>query len=628
MLASIRKRTGGLLVKGLLGLLVVSFALWGIGDIFQGPQDQSVAEVGGADIHASELQAEYTRTVENLRRTLGLDAEQARSFGALDDALRRLIDRETVRREAAAAGFGAPDSEVLRAIDDNPAFHNLTGRFDRALYGSVLASNRLSPLAYEEAVRDDLLRAQLVDSLAVGAHPPDAAIRHLQRYDRQRRVAEALTFRLDAEEPPEPGDAELRGFFDERREDYMAPEYRRVSAVIILPADFLDEVDVSEDELREEYEYRLDEFVAPARRVVDQMVFADRESAEAARRRLTAGADFYALGAELLGLEATDMNRGAVAEDGLATEALGAAAFAAAIGESTGPVETPFGWALLRVRDEFPGDVRDFDSVAGELRLERKLALAQDLVAELGDEFEDERAGGATLEEAARAIGLPARSVGPLDRLGRPGPGATDEAPPPVADFLGRAFAAGPQEESPLYDTDDGAYFAFRVESVTPPAQRSFADAREDAAAAWRTKWRRDRALARAESAAQRLREGDATADAAAAASAEYRATEPFLRSAPGAGDGLGPAFVAAVFALEDDGVSDPVEEGGRVHVARLVEIADIDGENPDEAVRERIAERLLAGQIGDIVAGYTDVLRRKHKVSVNTAALERYFGN
>ena len=163
---------------------------------------------------------------------------------------------------------------------------------------------------------------------------------------------------------------------------------------------------------------------------------------------------------------------------------------------------------------------------------------------------------------------------------------------------------------------------------MTPPAQRSFADAREDAAADWRGKWRRDRALARAESAAQRLREGDAAADAAAESGAEYRATEPFLRSAPGAGDGLGQAFVAAVFALENDGVSDPVEEGGRVHVARLVEIADIDGENPDEAVRERIAERLLAGQISDIVAGYTDVLRRKHKVSVNAAALERYFGN
>ena len=628
MLASIRKRTGGLLVKSLLGLLVISFALWGIGDIFQGPQDASVAEVAGAGIHATELQAEYARTVENMRRTLGLDAEQARSFGALDSSLQRLIDRELVRREAADAGFGAPDSEVLRMIDDNPAFHDVAGRFDRALYGAVLANNRLSPQAYEESVRDDLLRALSIDSLAVGAHPPEAAVRHLQRHEQQRRVAEALTFSLDAEAPPAPDDAGLRGFFDERRQDYMAPEYRRVSTVAIVPAAFLDEVDVSDEALREEYEYRIDEFVTPARRTVDQMVFPDRESAEEARRRLDGGADFYALGAELLDLAESDMDRGTVAEDELASEALGAAVFAIAVGESTEPLETPFGWMLLRAREAFPEETRGFDSVAHDLRLERKLTLAQDLVAELGDEFEDERAGGATLEEAARAIGLAASSVGPLDRRGRLRDQAAGAAAPPVADFLERAFAAAPQEDSPLYDTADGAYFAFRVESVTPPAERSFEDAREEAAADWRARWRRDRALERAEAAAQRLRDGETAAGLAAETGAETAITEPFMRSAQRAGNGLGPAFVAAVFALEADGVSDAIEEGGRVHVARLVEILDIDEENPDEDVRERIAERLLSGQIGDIVSGWTGALRRKHDVSVNAAALERYFGN
>ena len=629
MLGSIRKRTGSLLVKGLLGLLVISFALWGIGDIFQAPRDSAVAEVGGVGIQASALQAEFTRTVENLRQRLGLDAEQARAFGALDDALDRLIDREAVRQEAAAIGIGAGDDDVLGAIERNTVFHNVAGRFDKAVYNAVLFDNRLTPETYEQSVRLDLMRAQLVDSLAAGAHPPAAAVRRLQSHRQQQRVAEALTLSAADLEPPEPDLAALQDYFDAHRAVYMAPEYRRIAAVILRPADFLDEVDVSDEALREDYADRLDEFVVPARRAVDQMVLPDRESADEARRRLAAGEDFYALGAELLGLAEADMDQGLRTADELASEELGAAVFAAAVGEAAGPVETPFGWAVAQAREEAAGTKRSFESVAETLRLERKIALAQDLVAELGDAFEDERAGGASLEESARAVGAAPLLVGPVDRLGRAAyEDAPGDAPPPVAAFLEQAFTAALDEESPLHDTDDGTYYAMRVDSIAPPAERRLDEVRAAAVADWQADWRRERAVEQAAEIAGRLRAGEAAADVAADAGAGLQTTASFTRDSGGVGDGLGAEFVAAAFALEDGGVSEPVAEGDLVHVARLVEILDIDAENPDEGVRDRIAGQFAASQIGDIMGGYTEALRLKHGAAVNRGAVDRFFGN
>ena len=629
MLESIRKRTGGLLVKSLLGLLVVAFALWGVGDIFQGPRDQAIAEVGGVGIQASALQTEYTRIAENLRRRLGLDAAQARAFGALDDALRRLIDDEAVRQEAAAIGIGAPDNAVLRAIAGNPAFHDLSGRFDKAVYGAILYRNSLTPQAYEEEVRQDIMRAQLVESLAAGAHPPAVAARRLYLHREQRRTVQALTLSDDgADAEPEPDRATLQAWFDERAADYRAPEYRRVTVAVIRPADLLDEVDAPESALREEYEYRIDEFTTPARRAVDQMVFSDRDSAAAARERLAGGADFRALGAELLGLAESDMDLGMVAEDELASPALGEAVFAAPIGEPTEPVETPFGWTVARARDETPGAETPFGEVVEELRFEREIALAQDLAAELGDEFEDARAGGARIEEAARAIGLAAAAVGPVDRRGRLAAGAAGESPPPIAEFLDRAFAADAGEESLLYDTDDGAYYALRVDSVTPPADRRLDEAREQVVADWREQRRRERLAERAAAIAERLRAGESMADVAADTGAAVQAPEPFRRDAAGVGDGLGPAFVAAAFALADGDVSDPIPEGDRAHVARLIEILEADEQDADDAAREEVATRLLTSQMGDIVEGYMGALRRKHGVSVDQGAIQRFFGN
>ncbi len=628
MLESIRKQTGSLVVKALLGLLVISFALWGIGDIFQGRRDLSVARVGGGAIAASELQTEYTRIVENLRRSQGIDAEQARALGALESALDGLIGREVLRREATAIGVAAPDSEVLRTIENNPVFHDLAGRFDRSTYNAILFQNSLTPQSYEETVRQDIRRSQLADSMAVGVQPVQAVIRNLQKHIQQGRIAEALTLSAAGLNPPVPGQIELQNYFDENRDAYRAPEYRRVTAVLIRPIDFLDQVDVSDEEVREEYEYRIDEFVTPERRDIDQMVFPDRAAADTARARLVGGADFYTVGADLLGLSESDMNLGLLTENDLASPDLGAAAFTVIPGESTQPVETPFGWTVLRVREAIPGETRDLASVADMLRQERTIILAQDVAADLSDEFEDARAGGAALEQAARAVGLQPLLVGPVDRLGRLRNNAAGASAPPLAEFLPQAFAATPDEETSLLDIDDGTWFALRVDDVIAPTERRLADVRDRAISDWQDQWRSDRLAEQGAAMAERLRAGETAAAVAADTGAALHLTTPILRNAGSAGPDLGPAFISAMFDLEPDGISDPVSEGDRIHVARLVEIIDIDAEDADQAVGDRIANQLLSSQVGDIAAIYSEELRRKYDVMVNQAALERFFGN
>ena len=117
-------------VKIFLGIIALSFAVWGIGDIFRGGQDPSVASVGGVKIHASQLSRAYSREVERLRVASNgaIDAEQARAMGVVQRTLQSMISRKVFDLETAGLGMTVDDATLRREIRDNPAFFSVVCR--------------------------------------------------------------------------------------------------------------------------------------------------------------------------------------------------------------------------------------------------------------------------------------------------------------------------------------------------------------------------------------------------------------------------------------------------------------------------------------------------------------------
>ena len=146
MLNLIRKQAGSWVVKILMLLLVASFAIWGIGDIFfGGGQNPTVATVGGAEIPASELADSFSRAVSNLQRQLGpdFDRERAIQLGVMQQSLQDLVARRLVSLQANEMGLAIPDDALRTMITQNPAFQS-GGQFDRSRFEQLLRLNGLN----------------------------------------------------------------------------------------------------------------------------------------------------------------------------------------------------------------------------------------------------------------------------------------------------------------------------------------------------------------------------------------------------------------------------------------------------------------------------------------------------
>ncbi|MCH8092611.1 MAG: SurA N-terminal domain-containing protein, partial [Proteobacteria bacterium] len=192
MLQALRKQTGSWIVKILLGLLILSFAVWGINDIFLGERDPVVAEVGGVKITSSELEREFRPELARVSPIFGgrLDREQAKQLGLLDGALERLIDRELFSLGTRDLGIAISEQLLRQTIRANPAFHDDRGQFDARLFANVLFQNNFTEDLYVFKLREDLARSQLTSAVASFSQVPRKTVEAIYRYRQERRIAE------------------------------------------------------------------------------------------------------------------------------------------------------------------------------------------------------------------------------------------------------------------------------------------------------------------------------------------------------------------------------------------------------------------------------------------------------
>ena len=175
MLNRLRQSVAGPMAKVLIGLLVVSFALWGIGDVFGQRSDPPIAEIGSEDIPVSRFQLIFTQSFNQLRQNLrqrggDITIEQAREAGFDRRVLGEMIDRATIDQEAEKLGLTISDEEIITQIFDDEAFQGAFGGFDRLMFENQLRAIGLSEEDYLHQRRQDLIRRQLVTIFT--ARPP------------------------------------------------------------------------------------------------------------------------------------------------------------------------------------------------------------------------------------------------------------------------------------------------------------------------------------------------------------------------------------------------------------------------------------------------------------------------
>ncbi|MGF1609469.1 MAG: peptidyl-prolyl cis-trans isomerase [Kiloniellales bacterium] len=625
MLMQMRKPVAKVLTLLLFAVLILSFAVWGIGDIFRGAgRVNSVAVVGDTEIDQQDFSRALTREMNRLQTTFGtqLDIDQARAFGVVDQVLGQLINRALFDEQARRLGMVVSEEQIRDRIIAEPAFHNQFGEFDRNRFVQVLRGTGLSEGQFVDTLRHDIRRQQIADAATGALTAPETLAKALYAYDQEQRVGETITIPLSSvADPGQPDEQAIKAFYDENQDSFMKPETRAITLVQLHAEDLALEIAVAEDELRAEFEQRHADFVTPEQRTLEQIVLPDEEAARQARAELDGGADFASVAASATGGAPLDL--GTFAREELAGEFpdLAEAAFRTPAGEVSQPVKSGFGWHLLHVIAVEPGHDPTFQDVRDELEHDIAMRQAIDSMISIANQLDDELASGAPLEEAASRLDLEARAIPAIDDRGDDAEGRAIEGLPPLDDLLPvlRETAAG--EESLLTETSDGNYFILRVDGVTPAAPWPLEQVRNEVISRWQASERDRLAREQAQALAARAQEGVQLSALAEQEGLAYGTSEPLTRAGDGESGPGDRALAGQLFSLRQGEVTS-YRAGDSYRVAKLIELRKAEPASAGEALG-RVRERLSVSLENDLLAQFSNALRQEFGVSVNSRLIE-----
>jgi peptidyl-prolyl cis-trans isomerase D len=617
---------GKTIMAVVMGVLIISFGVWGIADIFRGFGQSTLATVGKTEISANEFRQLYTDKLQQIGRQFGrpLTMDQARAFGLDRQLLQQTIAEAALDEQARRLGLGQSDAETMRVIFSDPNFKGVSGAFDPVRFQQTIRQFGFTEQRYVADQRRTSLRRQIAGTISAGVEPPKTLIDALSRFQNETRsidyvkldVAQAGT--IDAPSPET-----LAAFFDDHKAQFRAPEYRKLSFVVITPEELGKWTDVSDDDARKIFEQRRDKFGTPEQREVSQIVFPNAEEAAAARTRLTSGTSFEDIAKER-GLNPSDVDLGTIAKSAIIDPAIADAAFSLASGDISQPVQGRFGVALVKIGKIEPGVQPSYESVAPALKKEIATERARTRVSELRDKMEDERGGGASVVEASQKLGLTAVTIEAVDRSGRLPNGQLVTNIPRGLDVVSQAFNSDVGVDNDPIQFN-GGYVWYDVLGITPSRERGLDEVKDQVEAKWRDDQIASRLKTKATEMVQRLDQGGKLADEAANVGAKVETAAGFRRDA--ALPGVPSAVVTAAFRTAKDAVGQAAGAGNNEWV--VFRVTDISAPPVDLASDDmkKLKETLQRGLTDEQVAQYVTRLETDIGTSINQSVFAQVTG-
>ncbi|MEO3430082.1 SurA N-terminal domain-containing protein [Pelagibius sp. CAU 1746] len=601
----------------LFSLLILSFAVWGIGDIFRGGgQAQVVAEIGGTVIEQRDFSNELSSEVANLNRRLGtqLTGDQVRAFGIPQQVLSQMISRAVLDEKARRMGLLVTEQQMKEQVIENPAFQDGAGNFDRNRFATFLRQIGMSEQGYMAQVSDDTKRRQIVGAVIEGAAAPVSLAEQVFAYREERRVADYVEIpQAGFDDLEAPDDAALQTVYDEASGRFMKPSYKSVSLVFLNLAEAASKVAVPEDRLIETFETRKAEFFQPERRSVSQAVLPDEAAAQALADKLAEGGDFAAVVEDVTGRAPVDL--GQVTQDNLPDE-LSSAVFALDMGQVTAPVQSALGWHVLSVSAIEPAKEADFEEHRDELRKEVATAEAVEVLIGIANQFDEELANGSSMEQAAGFLNLEVREIPAIDSQGRNPEGEMVQDLPPLAGFLSTLNPLQAGESSTLKESSAGDFFMVRVDGVTPAEKKPLEEVREEVVELWQALERERLAREKGEAIADRLKSGEDLAAVAEAEGLEVLETQAVTRNESDAQRIPHPLIAQQLFELAEGEAATFSVPGSQI-VVKLKEVLPPAEEGRDARLAQ-LEEQLTASLQDDIFQQFLVALQQDFDVTVN----------
>ena len=492
MITFFRKALTSWFALALLGLVVIAFAVTGIGDPFGtkggAASGAALARVGSAEIDEAAFLQTFDRSLRRVReQNPKVTAKDAVAQGAVDQVLDTMVVQAALDQFGGQTGLAISERAVDGEIASVPAFQN-GGKFDQAIYQRLLRQQRLTEKDLRTDARGDLLRRQLITPVVLGARVPAKLAEPYAALLLAVRTGQVATVPAAAMPAPAvPSPAQLAAYYKANIARYTLPERRGFRYALLDGAALTTAVAVSDAEIAKYYESNRDALGGTEQRALLQVVVPTQAKAAAFVAAVKAGSSFAAEAAKL-GFAATDIDLGVQNEAKFAaatSPAVAAAAFAAAQGAIASPVQSSFGWHIVEIARVVAPKVRSLADARADIVTKLRAQKGETALADTVAAIEDALGNHASFADVANKRGLKIVVAPPMTRDGRDPLNPTAPADPLTAPLAAKVFDADPADGATLQPLSKTQFALLEPGTVVAPAPRPLAQVQAEVTAQW-----------------------------------------------------------------------------------------------------------------------------------------------
>ncbi len=426
MLQVIRERLTGWFAIFILGAIALTLVAT-FGNIDTGFTAGGVAaSVNGDDIPLQDFRRIYQRQRQQWETTYRAQIPEVLAQDVADEVVQSLVRNRVVAQHVTEQGYRVSDADIVGTIESTPAFM-VGGQFSRSNYEALLSSQGISPQRYEFETRQDMQVTQFIEGLGYTAfYTPSEFRRYIELDGETRDVNYALLSSANWQAGVELSEEDISGYYESNKPSFMTEESVTLQYVEVNYEEIVAGVSISDAEARAYYDANPQEFGGPDERQAAHILIAPGDAAagqaEELKTRLDAGENFAALAAEYSADTGSGSNGGELGwlgiDDSPAPE-FEEVLFALEPGGISEPVQTPFGYHLIKLLAVRDGKSQEYADVSEELLQRLRENAAADLYAERVDEL-DERALESLdgLAVVAEALGEKLATVESFTRAG------------------------------------------------------------------------------------------------------------------------------------------------------------------------------------------------------------------
>jgi len=431
MLQAIRDGSKGPVAKVIVGLIILTFALFGIESIVAlGGGEDAPATVNGEEISEFQVLQAVQMQKRRFQAQLGENFDPSIFKDELlrESSVESLINETIVKQAAENAGVQFSNAQIDALILQSPEFQ-VNGKFDAAQFDLVLRSAGFTRQTYRELLRTSLLTQQLQNAWQTTSFATPLEAESIAKLEAQTRDFSFSTLSLEEmKKDVVVSDEEIEQYYQENTHEFMIPEKVSIkyvelnaeklgSSIEITEADIKDSYDQLVAESNSKKEYRAAHILLLEANEAAQQTMAEIQAA------LDQGKDFESLAKEYSEDDTSKFSGGDLgfADDSVYEDEFATALIGLEKGQVSAPVETRDGLHLIKLLDVRQPEVAPFsdlkDSLASDLRAE----AVQVIYLETLERLKDEAFSSSNLDSVAASLELEIKTEGPFARSGGEG---------------------------------------------------------------------------------------------------------------------------------------------------------------------------------------------------------------